>query len=104
MSDDRNCGPLESSSVAPSVLAGSIAMGSVQNRKVLIVGAGLSGLLLAQILRKAGIAVEIFERDDGTRDQGWSVGLDRYNAHCSQSTLLTGPDVCRTSRTSFLVI
>lgn len=55
-------------------------MGSIQNRKVLIVGAGISGLLLAQILRKANIAVEIFERDDGSRNQGWSVGLDKYDA------------------------
>lgn len=54
-------------------------MGSTEERKVLIIGAGISGLLLAQILRKAGIPVEVFERDDGTRNQGWSVGLDKFS-------------------------
>ncbi|KAK5693239.1 hypothetical protein LTR17_025188 [Elasticomyces elasticus] len=44
--------------------------------KVLIIGAGISGLALAQILRKNGILFEVFERDDGTRMQGWSLGLD----------------------------
>ncbi|KAK5684264.1 hypothetical protein LTS10_004128 [Elasticomyces elasticus] len=44
--------------------------------KVLIIGAGISGLALAQILRKHSIPFEIFERDDGTRPQGWSLGLD----------------------------
>ncbi len=51
--------------------------------KVLIVGAGVSGLLLAQILRKEGIPVEVFERDNGTRNQGWSVGLDKFSAPTS---------------------
>ena len=45
--------------------------------KVLIIGSGISGLLLAQIFRKAGLDFEVFERDDGTRAQGWSVGLDK---------------------------
>ncbi|KAK3676061.1 hypothetical protein LTR78_004253 [Recurvomyces mirabilis] len=44
--------------------------------KVLIVGAGIAGLALAQILRNHEIAFEIFERDDGSRVGGWSVGLD----------------------------
>ena len=44
--------------------------------KVLIIGSGVSGLSLAQILRKEGIAFEIFERDDGSRRQGWSIALD----------------------------
>jgi len=38
--------------------------------KVLIVGAGVSGLALAQILRKHGIDFEIFERDDGKAVKG----------------------------------
>ena len=46
--------------------------------KVLIVGSGLSGVALAQILRKGDVLFEIFERDDGTRSQGWSVGLDKF--------------------------
>ncbi|KAK3111724.1 hypothetical protein LTR53_012731 [Teratosphaeriaceae sp. CCFEE 6253] len=44
--------------------------------KVLIVGAGVAGLALGQMLRKQGIALEIFERDEGTRKQGWALGLD----------------------------
>ena len=47
------------------------------NTKVLIVGAGVSGLALAQILRKHDVDFEIFERDDGSRRQGWSLGLDK---------------------------
>ncbi|KAI1469974.1 putative monooxygenase [Daldinia caldariorum] len=45
--------------------------------KVLIVGAGLGGLTLAQILQKNGIAFEIFERDehDVSRQQGWSLTI-----------------------------
>lgn len=44
---------------------------------VLIVGAGLSGLALAQILRKNGISYEIFERDTEVhaRAQGWAIAL-----------------------------
>ncbi|KAL7621329.1 hypothetical protein AAE478_008650 [Parahypoxylon ruwenzoriense] len=44
---------------------------------ILIVGAGLGGLLLAQILRKNKISFEIFERDesDNIRVQGWAIGL-----------------------------
>ena len=47
------------------------------NSKVLIVGAGLGGLVLAQILRNYGVPYEIFERDKGLhdRDQGWAVAL-----------------------------
>lgn len=45
--------------------------------KVLIVGAGVSGLALAQILRKHDVQFEIYERDNGTRGQGWSVALDK---------------------------
>ncbi|MCJ1397172.1 hypothetical protein MMC11_000364 [Xylographa trunciseda] len=45
--------------------------------KVLIIGAGLGGLTLAQILWKYGVPFEIFERDEttSTRNQGWAVAL-----------------------------
>ncbi|KAI1131776.1 putative monooxygenase [Nemania abortiva] len=44
---------------------------------VLIAGAGLSGLTLAQMLRKEGISYEIFERDESesARAQGWAIAL-----------------------------
>ncbi|KAI0599996.1 hypothetical protein F4775DRAFT_599524 [Biscogniauxia sp. FL1348] len=44
---------------------------------VLIVGAGLGGLTLAQVLRKQGVSFEIFERDpsEASRTQGWSLAL-----------------------------
>lgn len=44
---------------------------------VLIVGAGLSGLTLAQILRKNRVSYEIFERDKSAeaRAQGWAIAL-----------------------------
>ncbi|KAI1350266.1 hypothetical protein F5Y01DRAFT_326639 [Xylaria sp. FL0043] len=44
---------------------------------VLIIGAGLGGLTLAQTLRKQGISFEIFERDTdkNSRFQGWAIAL-----------------------------
>ena len=44
---------------------------------VLILGAGLGGLTLAQLLRKKGISYEIFERDKDADDrlQGWAIAL-----------------------------
>ncbi|KAI5866507.1 FAD/NAD(P)-binding domain-containing protein [Durotheca rogersii] len=45
--------------------------------KVLIVGAGLGGLTLAQVFRKNGVPFEIFERDEHevSRAQGWSLTI-----------------------------
>lgn len=50
---------------------------------VIIVGAGLGGLSLAQCLRKQGISFEIFERDadENSRFQGWAIALYGYVAH-----------------------
>ncbi|KAK4446108.1 FAD-dependent urate hydroxylase [Podospora aff. communis PSN243] len=44
---------------------------------VLIIGAGIGGLTLAQALRKQGISFEIFERDasPSARGQGYALGL-----------------------------
>ena len=44
---------------------------------VLILGAGLGGLTLAQSLRKQGVSFEIFEKDQGlhSRFQGWAIAL-----------------------------
>lgn len=45
---------------------------------VAVVGAGLSGLCLAQSLKKSGIDVHVYERDDSaeTRGQGYRITLD----------------------------
>lgn len=44
--------------------------------RVLIVGAGLSGLALAQCLRKQGVPFEIFDRDtDISTRQGWAIAV-----------------------------
>lgn len=45
------------------------------NPHVLIAGAGLGGLALAQALRKQGISFEIFERSTVTRAQGYAIGI-----------------------------
>ena len=47
------------------------------NEKVIIIGAGVAGLVLAQILRQGGIPYEVYDRDDGTHWQGWAISLDR---------------------------
>jgi 2-polyprenyl-6-methoxyphenol hydroxylase-like FAD-dependent oxidoreductase len=51
---------------------------SISDFKVIIIGAGIAGLCLAQILRKEGVPFEIFERDDGSRSQGWIITVDEY--------------------------
>ncbi|KAK3711857.1 hypothetical protein LTR37_009375 [Vermiconidia calcicola] len=44
---------------------------------VLILGAGLGGLTLAQSLRRKGVSFEIFERDEsmGSRSGGWAISI-----------------------------
>ena len=46
--------------------------------KVLIVGAGLGGLCLAQTLRRHDVEVEVFERDTSPwdRPQGYRLHID----------------------------
>ncbi|KAM0355102.1 hypothetical protein ACHAPU_000961 [Fusarium lateritium] len=53
-------------------------MAITQDQPILIVGAGISGLLLAQSLGKHGIRVRVFERDNDleTRGAGWGLTLN----------------------------
>ncbi|KAJ6782151.1 hypothetical protein PWT90_07443 [Aphanocladium album] len=48
---------------------------STSRPHILIAGAGLGGLALAQILRKQGISFEIFERSVASRAQGYAIGI-----------------------------
>lgn len=45
--------------------------------KILIIGGGIGGLVLAQYLRKNNVEFEVFERDESalTRVQGWALSL-----------------------------
>src|SRR5436309_13717881 len=64
---------------------------------VAVIGAGLSGLCLAQSLKKSGIDVHVYERDDSaeTRGQGesrwtsegfapWKFACLTASSHCSR--------------------
>lgn len=42
---------------------------------VLVIGAGVTGLLLAQALKKNSIRYTIFERDTVHREQGWGLAF-----------------------------
>ncbi|KAJ3498741.1 hypothetical protein NLG97_g881 [Lecanicillium saksenae] len=52
-----------------------MAGNSTSKQHILIAGAGLGGLALAQILRKQGISFEIFERSIASRAQGYAIGI-----------------------------
>jgi 2-polyprenyl-6-methoxyphenol hydroxylase-like FAD-dependent oxidoreductase len=51
---------------------------SGQNLHVLIIGGGIGGLCLAQGLRKAGVSIAVYERDESrsSRQQGFRVHID----------------------------
>lgn len=61
--------------------------------KVLIVGGGLSGLMLSNVLKSQGIGCEVFERDSDpdARHQGFSTtfheGLKALKEHMSKDRL-----------------
>jgi 2-polyprenyl-6-methoxyphenol hydroxylase-like FAD-dependent oxidoreductase len=67
-------------------------MGSLnESNKVLIIGAGLGGLALAQVLHTHGVPFELIERDaaPSARKQGWAVALVEYVSRNSQSATCT---------------
>ncbi len=45
--------------------------------RVIIIGAGIGGLVLAQTMRKQGITCEVFDRDLSldSRVQGWAIAI-----------------------------
>jgi flavin-dependent dehydrogenase len=47
---------------------------------VVIIGAGIGGLFLAQFLRKQSVSFDVFERDTSAsaRGQGFALGLHMY--------------------------
>ena len=51
-----------------------------ESSKVLIIGAGLGGLVLAQVLHNHAVSFELFERDaaPSARKQGCAVALVEY--------------------------
>ncbi|KAK4033463.1 hypothetical protein C8A01DRAFT_40065 [Parachaetomium inaequale] len=53
------------------------SMGAPDALKVLVVGAGSAGLLLAQVFKKAGINATVFERDESptARPRDWNFGI-----------------------------
>jgi 2-polyprenyl-6-methoxyphenol hydroxylase-like FAD-dependent oxidoreductase len=56
---------------------------------VLVVGAGIGGLCLAQGLKQSGISVAVYERDASARfrGQGWRIGLKREGAQALRDCL-----------------
>ncbi|SHF64569.1 FAD-dependent oxidoreductase [Streptoalloteichus hindustanus] len=57
--------------------------------RVVVIGAGLGGLCLAQGLRQAGIEVDVYERDPGVhaRFQGYRLGLSEVGAEALRGCL-----------------
>lgn len=71
-----NATPLPHPGDSEKVAAARLSQEHAQNQ-IIIVGAGVSGLLLAQYLRKSGVSFRIFERDASltTRGVGWGLTL-----------------------------
>jgi 2-polyprenyl-6-methoxyphenol hydroxylase-like FAD-dependent oxidoreductase len=69
--------------------------------RILIAGAGVGGLALAQALRHGGLDVAVYERDPTpkTRNQGYRIHLDR-NGNAALRTCLPAQVIDRVRRTS----
>lgn len=67
----------------------SLARNDVSKPPAIIVGAGLTGLLTAQYLRKSGITFSIFERDEHLDYRGLGWGLTLHWSLPALKSLLT---------------
>ncbi|KAL7747573.1 hypothetical protein RI367_007014 [Sorochytrium milnesiophthora] len=67
-----------------------------------IAGAGIGGLALAQVLRKHGIAYEVFERDESAsvRPQGWALAMNWILPEIARSYPEDLPSIQQTSAES----
>ncbi|KVZ42524.1 monooxygenase [Burkholderia ubonensis] len=65
----------------------------MQKIHVAIVGAGLGGLCLAQALKRAGIAFDVYERDPAidSRQQGFRIRVDATGQRALAASLPAGP-------------
>lgn len=61
----------------------------MQNFHVAIIGAGLGGLCLAQALKRAGVAFDVYERDPtpAGRHQGYRIRIDAAGQHALSEAL-----------------
>ena len=63
---------------------------------VLIIGAGLGGMALAQALRKKGISFDLLEReqDRSARFQGWAIALHPWYVLTNDARVLNRSPNC----------
>lgn len=61
----------------------------MSNKQILIIGGGLTGLALAQGLKKAGVAFIVFERDQAAsfRSQGYRIRVNQVGGDSLQKVL-----------------
>jgi NADPH-dependent glutamate synthase beta subunit-like oxidoreductase len=86
--------------LAPARVGTGSGYGSGARVRVAVVGGGLGGLCLAQGLRRKGIDVTVYERDEtlSTRRQGYRIHLDgraaraRGNPVAGSHSRVRGPD------------
>jgi 2-polyprenyl-6-methoxyphenol hydroxylase-like FAD-dependent oxidoreductase len=66
--------------------------GKADGLTVVVIGGGIGGLCLAQGLRKAGVAVEVYERDErpGSRWEGYRIHIDPAGARSLRACLPDG--------------
>ncbi|KAF0320981.1 hypothetical protein GQ607_011739 [Colletotrichum asianum] len=74
-----------------------------QKPHVLIIGAGIGGLTLAQLLRKRKIRFEDFEKDPEARMSGWCISLHSSNRMLEELRASVPDDMAPLETTSHLI-